>query len=296
MEHKKKTYVEGLLISNLIASTSVAVVFIWFWLKNKLKFNFELLWTLELIVMARIFMFIGFSFILYKKWFKQESVFLTDAYFLFGIFFNILSFGKTLDLFSYLANVSGKFMLQEALTFLKIRYLIIVVNLNPLLFIGLGVVLNIISTYVRELSTAKINRTRMRMIYLYNIISILVILLAPTIDVLTQSYAILISISMIGIILMFFIMYKFKGLSQAHGLIIGIGFLSFIIVGFITSPLRSAFANNPTLIELGTLAEMIDMVVYCIVFAGFLLKPKYAKNETIILEEKQDYSEHVTSI
>ncbi len=296
MEHKKKLYLKGLIISNLFASTAVAIVFMWFWFKDKLNFNFELLWTLELIVMARISMFIGFSFILYRKWFKQESVFLTDAYFLFGIFFNMLCLGKILDLFSYLANVSGKFTLQETLIFLKIRYLIIVVNLNPLLFIGLGVVLNIINTYIKEFTTVKINRTRMRMIYLYNMISILVILLAPTVHVLTQSYAILISISMVGIILMFFIMYKFKGLSQAHGLIIGIGFLSFIIVGFITSPLRSAFANDPTLIELGTLAEIIDMMVYSIIFAGFLLKPKYAKNKPIILEENRNYSKHVASI
>ncbi|MBD3212409.1 MAG: hypothetical protein GF311_07360 [Candidatus Lokiarchaeota archaeon] len=61
-------------------------------------------------------------------------------------------------------------------------------------------------------------------------------------------------------------------MSQANGLIIGIGFILYVctsIVRFFLNTLAESFYL--------IIAEVLDMVVYLVIFYGFITKPNYAK-------------------
>jgi len=232
----------------------------------------ENLWLISLVILLRVLIFVIMSYILYKKWLRQEAIYTSDAYFLFALFFTIITAGKILDLFWNLAFISESFSADFTLALLKIRFSVIVLNALPLLFIGLEALITIFNAYIKNMTKKQFNKARIIIIILFLGIVSFIILIAPNIDILRQLLPIVTAGTMIGIVIMFLFMYKNKKLSQAHGLLIGLGFLFAVITSFVRSILNASGASTALIY-----AELLDMLVYFIIFTGFMTKPKYAR-------------------
>jgi len=234
----------------------------------------ENLWIISLVILLRVLIFVIMSYILYKRWFRQEAIYTSDAYFLFALFFTIITVGKILDLFWNLAFISESFSVDFTLALLKIRFSVIVLNALPLLFIGLEALITIFNTYIKNMTKQQFNKARTIIIIIFLGIVSFIILIAPNIDILSQLLPIVTAGAMIGIVIMFLFMYKNKKLSQAHGLLIGLGFLFVVITSFVRSILNASGASTALIY-----AELLDMLVYFIIFTGFITKPKYARKQ-----------------
>jgi hypothetical protein len=245
--------------------------FYWSVLVSTLAANESLLLGLVVII-GRILILGIMSFFLYRKWLKQEAIYTSDAYFLFGSFFGILSCGKIYDIFYNLAVISTMFDAEFLLLSLKIRFFIIVVNVMPILYIGLEVIITFFNMYRnKEMDKKQFNKLRLRIILIFTLVLVLVIILAPTTKFLGTILPFITLVIFLGIAIMFLFMYKNRRLSQANGLIIGIAFICFIASNLLRSILLSIELYYFVFIEL------IDIGVTLLIFIGFVTKPKYAK-------------------
>ncbi len=223
-------------------------------------------------IMSRILILGIMSFFLYRKWIRQEAIYISDAYFLFGSFFGMLTWAKVYDLIYNPAIISGLFDTGFVLLLVKIRFFIIIANLMPILYIGLDAVLVYINMNTnKEMKKKQFNKLRLRIILVFVLITMLVIVLAPTFDFLNLVFPFITIVSFVTIAFMFLFMYKNKRLSQANGLLIGIAFICFIASNLIRTILIS------TNIYYNTIAEIIDIGVNLLMFIGFMTKPKYAR-------------------
>jgi len=245
--------------------------FYWAVLVSTLAANEGLL--LGLVVIISRVLILGFmSFFLYRKWLKQEAIYTSDAYFLFGSFFGILSCGKIYDIFYNLALISTTFDAEFILLLLKIRFFIIVINVMPILYIGLEVIITFFNMYRnKDMNKKQFNKLRLRIILIFILVLVLVISLAPTTNFLSTILPFITLVMFLGIAIMFLFMYKNKRLSQANGLIIGIAFICFIA----SNLFRSILINID--LYYTVLAEVIDISVTLLMFIGFVTNPKYAK-------------------
>ncbi len=273
MEGKKRTFLYSILIVILALIISFTMLFTFYWsvLVSPLAANEALLLGLVVIII-RILILGIMSFFLYHKWLKQEAIYTSDAYFLFGSFFGILSCGKIYDIFYYLALISTTFDTEFILLLLKIRFFIIVVNVMPILYIGLEVIITFFNMYKnKEMDKKQFNKLRLRIILIFILVLVLVISLASTTSFLSTILPFITLVMFLGIAIMFLFMYKNQRLSQANGLIIGIAFICFIASNLIRSVLLNIH------LYYSVLAELIDIGVTLLIFIGFVTKPKYAK-------------------
>jgi hypothetical protein len=223
-------------------------------------------------ILSRIAILGIMSFFLYRKWLRQEAVYISDAYFLFGSFFGMLTWAKIYDIFYNPALISGIFDTGFSLLLVKIRFFIIIANLMPILYIGLDAILVYINMNKnKEMKKKQFNKLRLRIMLSFVLITISVIVLAPTLDFLNIIFPFITILIYIGIAFMFLFMYKNKRLSQANGLIIGIAFICFIVSNLIRTILIS------TNLYYSVIAEIIDIGVNLFMFIGFITKPKYAR-------------------
>ena len=263
----------GILIVILALILSFTMLFTFYWsvLVITLAANEALL--LGLVVIIGRILILGFmAFFLYRKWLKQEAIYTSDAYFLFGSFFGILSCGKIYDIFYNLALISTMFDAEFILFLIKIRYFIIVVNIMPILYIGLEAIITFFNLYRnKEMDKKQFNNLRLRIILIFILVLVLVISLAPTPDFLSKILPFITLVIFLGIAIMFLFMYKNERLSQANGLIIGIAFICFIA----SNLLRAILLN--TAIYYIVFVELIDIGITLLIFIGFVTKPKYAK-------------------
>jgi len=282
MEQKKKQFKRTILGVMVALFIVYALLYFFFWptLTHAL-FNVESFSIVTGIILIRVFISVLMTYILFRQWIKQEAIYTSDAYFLFGTTFIILISGKLFDLFYNFIHVSESFTEEFTFNLLKIRYLIIILNVIPLLYLGLQVLITFVKIYVKNLTKRQFNRIRLGIIAPFlSIISILIIFTSER----TRLYnflPIIVSGTMIGIVVMFLFMYKNKHLSQAHGLIIGAGFILTIIFSFVRAILLLTFDETITII----LSEILDILAYSIIFTGFILKPKYAKEKVVVYPE-----------
>jgi len=272
LEGKKRTSLYSVLIVILALIISFTTLFTFYWsvLVSTLAANESLLLGL-VVIMSRILILGFMSFFLYRKWLKQEAIYTSDAYFLFGSFFGILSCGKIYDIFYNLAVISTMFDAEFLLLLLKIRFFIIVVNVMPILYIGLEVIITFFNMYKnKEMNKKQFNKLRLRIILIFTVVLVLIISLAPTTNFLSTILPFITLVIFLGIAIMFLFMYKNKRLSQANGLIIGIAFICFIA----SNLLRSILLGELYYI---VFIELIDIGVTLLIFIGFITKPKYAK-------------------
>ena len=270
MEDKRKKFLYGILIVNL-ALIAVFILVFSFYGPILTVTIFEN--TVVLIAITSRISILGvMSFLLYRKWLRQEAVYISDAYFLFGSFFGIFTWAKVYDIFYSFAILSGVFDTGFILVLVKIRFFIIIANLMPILYIGLDAILVYVNMNLnKEMKKKQFNKLRLRIILIFVLLTISVIVLAPTLEFLNIVFPFITIIIFISIAFMFLFMYKNKRLSQANGLIIGIAFVCFIISNLIRTVLTSIN------IYYAIIAEIIDIGVNLLMFIGFITKPKYAR-------------------
>ncbi|MBD3197303.1 MAG: hypothetical protein GF317_19770 [Candidatus Lokiarchaeota archaeon] len=270
---KKKKFISLLFLSNLLVVFIFMFLFIFYlpFLTSALV-KYDTAWILILIILYRILSFILFCGFLYYKWFKQEVIYTSDGFFLFALFYNLFIYGKWFDLFSYLAFGTESINESFFLIILKIRYLIIILEAIPLLYLGLEILVNYLKTRLELIKENQSKKIRQLIILIFLSIMTVLILIAPTSTFIINLFPILVFGTILGIVIMFLFMYRMKLLSQANGLIIGIGFILFMISSIIRSILSTQFNPIPVIIS-----EIIDSFVFLVIFIGFIKKPKYKK-------------------
>jgi hypothetical protein len=272
MESKKKKFLYSSITIILVLTIIFSVLYSLYWSALITTiFSSEGLWIGVVAIIGRALVLGIMSFFLYRKWLRQEAIYISDAYFLFGSFFGILTCAKIYDLFFNLVVISGAFSIEFSLLLAKIRFFIIIVNLFPILYIGLDAILIYINmNRNKELNNKQFNKLRLRIMFGFVLVSTLVIVLAPTINFLNLVFPFITILVYIAIAFMFLFMYKNKRLVQANGLIIGVAFICFIVSGL----LRTILINEN--FSYSIFAELIDIGVNLFMFIGFISKPKYA--------------------
>ena len=213
------------------------------------------------------------SYYMFHRWFKQEEQYLSDIPFLFGIFLLLLVFGKILDLFWDLTFFT--FNDDFVMFLLKIRFLIIILEMAPLIFLSISMILYLRSLRGKSTSDEKQrNKTTFRIMLLIVAIETTAVILAPTFTIMGILLPCIVIPSILVIIWMFIFAYKNKRLSQVHPLIIAIGFIAWLISNIMRPLLQIIYGE--TSIYVFT-AEMIDFFVFLIIFLGFCLKANYSQ-------------------
>ena len=272
---KKKKIKYYLALIGIFTAIGFTFLYGFFWNDLVIALNaMEGAWLNVLTSIIRIIILVIMSSILFAKWFKQDKIYTSDAYFLFALFFLIYVVGKIYDLFNNIMIVSGTATTEFILIMTKMRHVIITLNIMPVLYIGLETVKAFISAYIKNINKSRFNKIRLSIVGTYLGIVWFVIILAPTLNALIRALPFYALAIYVIIAVMFFFMYKNRRLSQAHGLIIGIAFLCYIATGLIRSFISVIALENPSIF---VVAEILDTVVNFVIFLGFITKPKYAK-------------------
>ncbi|MHA1670326.1 MAG: hypothetical protein ACTSV5_07060 [Promethearchaeota archaeon] len=274
MDAKKIKFKWYLIGSVIFIGTIFTLLYIIFW--ATISYSLTQLSDTMLSIFAsliRIVVLGIMSLLLFIKWFKQEAIYTSDAYFLFALFFMILTCGKILDLHYNLLLVSE--LLDDAflLVFLKIRFFLIIFTLLPVLFIGLQAIMTLTSAYIKEMSDSRFNKIRSGILFIFAVFFSIIIILANSISALITVLPFFTFLIYIALGIMFLFMYKNKHLSQANGLIIGIGFFAFVISNIFRAIMSVYALDTPSIFFI---IEGVDICVNFLMFIGFIKKPKYA--------------------
>jgi hypothetical protein len=275
MEIKKRKYKLLLLGSSIGLIIIFSLVYSLYWSTIiYVLTQIEGTWLATIASIIRIIILGIMSFFLFRKWFKQEAIYTSDAYFLFALFFMILTFGKIYDLLYNWILISDSFGEMVLLYLQKVRFIIVVLNILPILYIGLEAIMTFISVYIKEMSKKQFNRLRLWIVIIFLGLISFIIITASSITFLISVLPFLTLAIFVMIAIMFLFMYKNKRLSQANGLIIGLAFIVFIFTNIARSIISVRALNNPSLF---VIAEILDIIANFLMFIGFISKPKYAK-------------------
>jgi MFS family permease len=274
MEKKKRKYKIWITISVILICGLFIALYYLFWPLISiplLEIDGVMLGIVIILVRAAVLGIM--SFYLFKRWFKQEAIYSSDAYFLFGCLFGLFSFAKLFDILNNLINLHSTLDKSFILIFMKIRYLFIIITIIPILYLAFESFLTFINLYKKnEMSQKEFNRIRVEITIAYLAFFTIFITLAPNENFLIFSLPYITIFIIIAISFMFLYMYKNKRLSQANGLIIGLTFLLFTCSNVLRSFLTAMFATQGVIIS-----ETIDTGINFLMFIGFITKPKYAK-------------------
>jgi len=274
MDAKKIKYKWYLIGSIVVIGTIFTFLYVIFW--STISYSLTQLPNTMLSIIAsliRIVVLGIMSLLLFIKWFKQEAIYTSDAYFLFALFFIILTYGKIFDLHYNLLLVSELHDDAFLLVFLKIRFFLILLNLLPVLYIGLQAIMTLASAYIKEMSKARFNNIRSWILFIFAVVFSIIIVLAASISFLITVLPFFTILIYIALAIMFIFMYKNEHLSQANGLIIGIAFFAFVVSNIFRSIISVYALDTPSIFFM---IEGVDIFVNFLMFIGFIRKPKYA--------------------
>ncbi|MFX0059201.1 MAG: hypothetical protein ACFE8J_12955 [Candidatus Heimdallarchaeota archaeon] len=275
MEKKKRKYKYLLLGSSIALLVIFLLVYSLYWSTIiYVLTQIEGTWLATIASIVRIIILGIMSFFLFRKWLKQEAIYTSDAYFLFALFFMVLTFGKIYDLLYNLILISESFGEAVLLYLQKVRFIIVVLNILPILYIGLEAIMTFISVYIKEISKKQFNKLRLWIVIIFLVLVSFIIVTSTSITFLISVLPFLTLAIFVMIAIMFLFMYKNKRLSQANGLIIGLAFLVFIFTNIARSIISVRALSEPSLF---VIAETLDIAANFLMFIGFISKPKYAK-------------------
>jgi len=226
------------------------------------------------IILVRIAIMSSMTFYMFNRWFAQEEQFPDDIPFLFAVFLLVLTYGKAIDLFGNLTF----FTLEEefVLFILKVRFFLLIVDLIPMIFLSIGMILFSLSyrnKFKKLQNESYLNRIRERFIFFIVIIEIIVLLMAPDITTISLLYPIVAIPSLITIVWLFNFAYKHKKLSQVNPFILTVGFGA-LLASQIFRPLMQLIIGTTAYFII--LVEIIDLIVFGIIFVGFYMKANYS--------------------
>ncbi|MFW9969876.1 MAG: hypothetical protein ACFFDF_06720 [Candidatus Odinarchaeota archaeon] len=267
--NKKRFYKCILLLITIIGVIGVTILYL---------INYELVSTafatydgalqVVLIILLRIAILSIITGYLFHKWFKQEAQYLTDIPFLLGLFFFFLIFGKTLDLFVDLTF----FTISEELILLinKIRYLIIIIEVAPLVYLGFEIIFfRLEDKYTKLKNKSYMNRTRALIITVIIIIESLAIIIVPNITLLGIVLPIILIPSLFGIVYIFYLAYRLNRLTVVKPKILTIGFLLYMISNIFRPVMQNILGETAIYI---IIVEFVDLLIFLIIFWGLYKK------------------------
>ncbi len=204
---------------------------------------------------------------LFYRWAKAPRRYFFDLPFLMGVSFTALAASKIFDIALYQTFYGERPEIQyvvghPGLVFVTARWLFILVVSVPLLYANLRV-------WIPE-------RGRARLVVLgaYAAVFIVLILRANTFASLNALTPYMVLPVAAVTIVTFLFAYATKRLPNVHGLLVGIGWVAYLITNSVRPLL---LANGTGAFGSASIAELLDMLAWLVIFAGFALKPGYAK-------------------
>ena len=270
----KNTYLSVLILSILMSAIGVAILY--YYLFSSIIETLETVegaWYTLYIIVVRMVVLSLLSIYMFRVWFKQEKQYLTDIPFLFALFFLILIFGKSLDILVNLTYFS--LPKDQFFTLLKLRHFVVILNMVPLVFFSLEMILYALSLKdkYQKLSDEKYrDKIRKIIIIIISVIESAVIILNWDVTFSSIYISLFVFPALIIILWVFFFAYRNQRLSQINAKILIFGFGLYLISQFLRPFLH---------IQLGfiayyiIIAEIIDLIAFVIIFIGLRKKANY---------------------
>ena len=274
----KKIYLSTILLGIITGITLIALLYFFSWsLIVESYFENEGALGVVLAIVSRIGIVAVMTLYTFHQWFKQEEQYFSDIPFLFGMFFLFLIFGKSLDLF----NNFVYFKLDENLVLLvfKARYIISVLDLFPMIYLSMDMLLFSLSLKKKFVKLTKEKyraKIRKQILILILIVEFIAGLIVPNLTLLSILYPIIIIPSLVTVVWLFNFAWRNKRLSQVSTFILMIGFGLYLISSIIR-PLTQIIVGESSLFVI--IAESIDLVVFAIIFIGFYKRSNYPTNQ-----------------
>ena len=226
-----------------------------------------------IIVLVRIVILFGSSMYMVYKWFSQEKQFLSDLPLLFALFFLLLTFGKMIDLFF---NFTYRYFVESLnLLVIKIRFLIIIFTVLPLIYLSITMILFSLSLRDKfqklkdENTRNKISLIIILLILIVESTAVIIIPDTPSISILLPAVVIP---SLLVIVWLFAFSYKNQRLSQVNSLVLMIGFAAYLISQIIRPIIQVILGETTAYINI---VEIIDLIIFVVIFIGFYMEANY---------------------
>ncbi|MHA1932160.1 MAG: hypothetical protein ACW96X_06445 [Promethearchaeota archaeon] len=221
-----------------------------------------------LVISARIIILSITTYYLFYKWFHQEAQYLSDIPFLLGLFFLILIFGKLIDLHWDLSF----FLYNEAtvLFYLKLRFIVIISEVAPLLYLGLEIIFFRIEDSFPKLKNKRyMNNLRTKIIGLVTSIELMVVFIVPKYTLLVMLLPFILIPSLIGIVYIFFLAYRLNRLTVVKPKILTIAFFLYLLSNIFRPILLNIIGDNSSYV---IFVESVDLIIFSIIFLGLYKK------------------------
>ena len=280
---KKTSYKIVILTSVCLSFIGVLLLFL---LNSSLVvnalINVEGMAQATLIILVRIIILSITTYYLLKKWFKQEAQYLSDIPFLLSLFFVILTFGKAIDIYWDMTfNILSE---SIVLLLLKIRYITIVLEVAPLIYLGLEILFFRLEDRFQKLKDkTHTDKLRIRLISLMVLIELIVIVMTPGYNTLALLLPVIVIPSLLGIVYIFYLAYRLNRLSIVKPKILTIGFFLYLISNILRPVMQKILGDNANYISV---VELIDIFVFLVIFLGLYKKTRVKSaiyNEKIVV-------------
>ncbi len=263
--NKKRLYQYSIFLSTILGILSV---FFLFFVNNSLIAqaftDYEGALQVVLIISLRILLLSIITFYLFSKWFKQEAQYLTDIPFLLGIFFFLLAFGKAIDIFWDLTF----FTFDDAFVLLlvKLRYFIIVFEVAPLIYLGFEIVFFRLEDRFTQLKDKRyMNTLRTRLLAIIVGVESVAIIIVPNITILGMILPIILIPSLLGIVYIFYLAYRYNRLKMVKPKILTIGFLLYMISNILRPIMQNILGETANYV---IVVELVDLCIFLVIFLG----------------------------
>lgn len=231
-----------------------------------MEFNVDPLLTISIIAREIVLIFLGFF--LLNKWVKAEKRFYSDLPFLMALTTFILIVAKAYDL--YLYNLFGDYDFEIYIAtdpiliwYAKIRWLVILANTVPM--VGL-----LLSIWMADYDKKYLYLTLIIFISSWTIYIVVV----PTFGLIKDIHVFLLLPIILLSIITYLFLYKYKRLPEIHSLLISIAWIAYLISS-ILRPFLMTIGEPPW--GLVWVSELMDLIIWCIMTLGFVIKPNYSK-------------------
>ena len=261
----------------LIVVITGLIIIACFYFFNRLEITesfdeFEGMWSITIFILIRITLTGAMTLFIFRQWFRQNTLHFSDISFLFGLFFLGLVFGKFLDLLYKLTYFTADN--ENLLILLKFRYILIILTITPLIFIGNDIIFLRGSQYHEKFSNDNY-RNRLNIGFIVIIISIesVMVIISPNLIILSLVLMCIHIPSLAWITCTFYYAYRNEQLLQIKPLLISIIFFLDIVLyalSIITNPFRRKTIGFSPIYTI--FAELIDLIIIIIIFLGYYLE------------------------
>ncbi|TXT63109.1 MAG: conserved membrane protein of unknown function [Promethearchaeota archaeon] len=274
MEKRNKIIIE-ISLPFIFSLTGILMLYYFFTEQIIITFQtYKEIYALTIAILIKILVVSLIGLYLIKKWFSQEEQYFSDLPFLTGIFFLVLVPAKFLDLLYYYLNfqIPADFLLL----LIKMRFILAILNLLPMLYLSIEMILIYLSLNERFKSIRnknKFKKIQKLCLILILIIESIVLLIAPSYNVIIAIYPFISVISFLIIIWMFIFAHRSNRLSEINPITVAWGFIIFLI----TSIFRALGTNLLDPVLNSIITEIFEIGAFIVIFYGLIKRAKYYK-------------------